>query len=997
MADEQTRVEEMIAPSRAAEGRVVNDSDEIPPHIAREMEATGIARRDFLKVSGLAALGAVAASCAPDRQHVAPMVEKPEGVTPGMAYWYASTCEACSAGCGSLVKVRDGRPIKVEGNREHKASQGGLCAKAHGSVFNLYDADRLRAPSVEGESASWDELDNKVIAALKASGSGIRLLTGTVNGPAELAAIAAFTAKYPGARHVAYDAVSTRAIVDAHAATHGAAVTPRYLFDKASAVVSFGADFLGTWISPVEFARGWASKRHLIDDKQMSRHFQFEAAMTITGASADVRGRVADSGRGAAIAALGAHIQKLAGRSGPFGAPSDEAGDKLKQAAEALWNARGEALVVCGGNNLDQHKMVNAINDMLGAYGKTIDLINYSRQKMGNDADLENLLKEMESGAVKTLIVSGVNPAYDLPDAAKFSKALEKVGTKVAVGLYKDETASLCGILAPDNHALETWNDHQPIAGIYSLTQPTIRPLFKTRQRQVSLLKWAEAANAGQPYRKTIRETWKSAGLLTSVSWEYVVERGLFHRTKAPGSPAFRPASVDGALVTRASGKAEGEGFDVIAFEAISQGDGRHANNAWLQELPDPITKVAWDNVASVSLATAKELGVETGDLLSISGKIDGREVSLKLPAFAQPGQADGTVAIALGYGRTKAGRVADAQHDGVIGGNAFPLVAAKGAVARAKVSKAGGSYDLALSQTHDSEEERPIIKEATLASWLKDPQVGLVLVAGLPHPDHTLWPQWEYPGHRWGMVVNLNTCIGCAGCVVSCNAENNVPVVGKKEVQTRREMHWIRIDRYYSDPAKDGKKSIDEDPQVGFQPMMCQHCENAPCESVCPVAATSHSAEGLNAQAYNRCVGTRYCANNCPYKVRRFNWFDYPHEREEDKLLNLALNPEVTIRSRGVMEKCTMCVQRIADSKREAAKDGRKLEEHELTTACQQSCPTSAISFGDMNDEKGNLRKLQNNPRNYAVLAELQVKPAVTYLTKIRNADEIRTAKKDH
>jgi molybdopterin-containing oxidoreductase family iron-sulfur binding subunit len=713
--------------------------------------------------------------------------------------------------------------------------------------------------------------------------------------------------------------------------------------------------------------------------------------MSLTGANADERHRIPDRERGAVMADL---AKRLGGNLGEVGKHSVDPAALDRLAAE-LKAAGRRALVITGSRDPKQQMAANWINNQLGAYGTTINTERPTNAKLGNDDELAQLLKDMESGSVKTLIVWGVNPVYDLPDGAKFKDAMAKVANTVAISSHADETASECQWIAAEDDPLEAWNDFQPVQGSYRLAQPGIRRLWDTRGGFTSLLKWIGDADGNRDYRLVVKNYWE-ANILRGASWDAAVEAGGFSGLAFGGD--MQPASFNPGAMSQASGvgAVSGDGLEIVTFESYNLGDGRHAVNGWLLEMGDPLVRTTWTNLALMSPTTIEAQGLTEGDIVEVKADINGRSASCKVPVCRAPGMAEGVVAISTGYGRTKAGPIThgrgieedavdpDMLKDGVhaIGGNAFPFVST-GAVT-GSVTKTGRSIKLAKISEHDSQEGRPILKQTSLEMWRKDKKSGNK--QEIPNPDITLWPKWEYKGHKWGMVIDLNACIGCNACQVACSIENNVPVVGKEEVWRRREMHWIRIDTYYEDndgSMFDGEQTKDANPEVGFQPMMCQHCENAPCETVCPVIATSHSDEGLNVQAYNRCIGTRYCANNCPYKVRRFNWFRYEHH---NLTMNLVLNPDITVRSRGVMEKCSMCAQRIYDGKREAALHNVPIKDGSIQPACAQTCPTQAISFGDQNDQESRVAKLLTDPRNYAVLAEINTKPAVTYLTKVRN-----------
>jgi len=933
-------------------------------------------RRGFLKLMGFSFAGAALAACTrmPVEKAI-PYLIKPEEITPGVATWYATACNGCSASCGLLVKNRDGRPIKIEGNPDSPLSQGGVCAAGQATVLSLYDDARLKGPLLDGQSSSWDAVDNRVqqeLSGAAAQGGKSVLLTGTINGPATIALIEEWQRQFPNSEHIAYDAVSAAAIPLANEKSFGVKALPHYLFEKAKTIVGLNCDFLGTWVSPVEFARGYASNRKP-DGEFLSRHVQFESRMSLTGSNADLRIPIAPSEEMGVAAGLLKTISEMAGLSAGAqqAAPPQGVGKKMiEETSRELWKNRGASLVVSGTNDVALQTVVNAINALLGNIGKTIDLDNPSYQKQGDDAALARLIAEMNDGKVAALILSGVNPAYDAPDAVSFVTGLKKVAFSVSFSDRLDETSSLATAVCPDHHPLEAWNDTQPRAAVIHLQQPVIRPLADTRAFQESLLRWMGRSEIFYDY---LRNVWKSQFFGQQVLyldfdgfWDHAVQAGVF--ATAPRESQQRAASDAGAPST-APLPIPANAFELQLYEPIAIRDGRHANNPWLQELPDPVAKVTWENFVSISPAAAKELALADGDIASVRTP----RGTLELPVQIQPGQAARTLAIALGYGRARCGKVGEG-----VGANAYPLIGA----ASASLEKTGRHVELAMTQTHHSMEGRPIVKETVLGEFKKDPKAGNEEQEQLI----TLWDERAHNGHLWGMAIDLNSCIGCSACLVSCQAENNVPVVGKDEVRRSREMHWIRIDRYYN--------GSEDNPETVHQPMMCQHCNNAPCETVCPVLATVHSSDGLNQQVYNRCVGTRYCANNCPYKVRRFNWFDYAHNKKFDFNMNselgeMVLNPDIVVRSRGVMEKCSMCIQRIQEGKLEAKKNGLPLKDGDIKLACEQSCPTQAITFGDLNDPQSRAAKLHRNGRFYHVLEELNVKPNVGYLTKVRNKKE--------
>jgi molybdopterin-containing oxidoreductase family iron-sulfur binding subunit len=965
-------------------------------------------RRDFLKAAGFTFAVATATGCSrAPLQKAIPLLNQPEQIVPGRSLFYATTCAGCAAGCGVLAKVRDGRPIKLEGNPQHGLSQGGLCAAGQASILGLYDSQRLKNPAKSGPETSWETVDREIaekLNVLRSRGGAVRFLTGTITSPTLRAEIAAFLKSFSDARHVQYDAISHSAILDAHQRTHSVRVLPSHHFDRADVVASFDADFLGTWISPVQFTADYRRARNLeAEPVRFSYHVQFEPRMSVTGSKADRRIAVAPRDVGVLLSALAAKLAKqakLASHAEPQISPALE--PVLADLSERLWAARGKSLVVCGTNSIREQVLVNFINHLLGNYGKTLAIENPSLQAQGSDGELENLLRELSDGTVHALFVYGANPAYDLPGGAE---ALKNVPLLVSFAERMDETASLAHYVCPDRHYLESWSDAELVAGRISVTQPVIRPLGNSRPVLESLSAWS-----GQPKAvyDILRESWQARiypRRTGAASFEEFWDKSVHDGYVEVKPETVRARAFDQSTAEAISAPDRADGVELVLYPTVAMHDGRHAYNPWLHELPDPINKVTWDNCASLSPTTAEKLHVGEGDVVRIEVPAAG---SLELPAYVQPGQHDNVVAVALGYGSKLSARFADigpswldskpsVGDDGLVGVNAAPLLTLSGGALRysspVRLTKTGAQRALATTQQHHrltvpkklapaDGQERPIVQDTTLASFLRDPHSGV--------EDHEakedLWPaDHPYGNIRWGMVVDLAACTGCSACVVACQAENNIPVVGKDEVRRNREMHWLRVDRYYSD-LPGGEVA------VAHQLMMCQQCENAPCETVCPVLATVHSEDGLNSQVYNRCVGTRYCANNCPYKGRRFNWFNYSRN---DQLQNLVLNPDVTVRTRGVMEKCTFCVQRLQEAKIEAKRRGTRVEDGIAQTACQQSCPARAIYFGNLNDGKSQVSRMMKNRRRYRVLSELNVKPAVGYLTVVRNRPDDETGEK--
>jgi MoCo/4Fe-4S cofactor protein with predicted Tat translocation signal len=974
-------------------------------------------RRDFLKYLGFStAAAAAAASCEMPVKKAIPFANKPEDVVPGISKYYATTYVQDGDTVSILAKVRDGRPIKIEGNDLCPITKGGTSARVQASVLDLYDTSRLRFPTIDGKEVTFEAADKAVAAQM---GGNIVILTSTINSPSTKAVIAQFLAKNPGSKHVTYDAVSYSAMLLANEATYGVRGIPSYHFENAKAIVSLGADFLGTWLNPVEFSKQYAKGKKL-DEKNpsMSKHIQFESVASLTGSNADEK----YLHRPSETPAIATALLSAVNGTGVTGIADAKLKAGIEAAAKALNAHKGAALVVAGSNDVNVQIIVNAINNAIGAGGSTINWGVLLNTRAGVDADFAQLVADMNAGSVGTLLIHGANPAYSWFAADQFKAGLAKVKTTVSFAGKVDETAELCKFVLPDNHFLESWGDAEAKTGHFSFIQPTIYPLFKTRQWQDSLLKWTGAT---EDYLAYLKNFW-SAKLGGVNGWDKALQDGVVALGEsATSAGSFNGAAVAGSLAAASSSKKGGK-VELVLYEKVGIGAGQGASNPWLQELPDPVTRATWDNYLVVSPAMAKTLlGID----ISNGGQADAYEVnppkkvvkitvgqkSIELPALIVPGTHPDTVGVAVGYGRSeKVGKSAAG-----VGKNAFVLASLSGSSVNfsngeVSLTLTDETYPVALTQTHsryDTEQgnRTEVVKELSLAAYKHHPteireerDKELKPWGGLEkfESQGTLYPVFERPGIKWGMSVDLNTCTGCGACVVACNAENNVSVVGKPEVLRGHEMHWLRIDRYYSGDL--------ENPNVVFQPLMCQHCDNAPCENVCPVAATNHSSEGLNQMTYNRCIGTRYCANNCPYKVRRFNWADYTGSDSfgdnqkgvvndvvldmNDDLTRMVLNPDVTVRSRGVIEKCSFCVQRLQEGKLKAKKDSRPLSDSDVKVACQQACPTNAITFGNANSKESaiTIARQENPNRQFYVLEMLHVLPGVTYLAKVRNTDEM-------
>jgi len=1023
--------------SDASVSSLTSSTDEFAEELPVGDEATEASgsRRDFFKVMGLSATAAMTACQRAPLQNILPLTRRPDELVPGVSLWYATLCGACPARCGLLVKTRDGRPIKVEGNPAHPVSQGAVCAVGQASLLGLYDADRARGPQHEKKAATWKDADAALRAALAAAhthGKAVRWVVPWGLGPTTEAALDALLAQHEGARVVRFDPLGVRdAQADAQEAVWGLRGLPEYRIDRADLVVSFAADFLGTWVAPAVFTRQWSSRRDPARGT-MQRVVQLESILSLTGGSADERHPLPPGEVTAALAQLVAALARGADRSDPRGvlarrvvealppgygaAGATQNERKLPDFSVALRKAGNKGLVLAGSEDPTAQLLAALANALLGNETTTA-VIDESRAVRSGELSLAALAAELDAGHVGALVLVGVNPALARPG---FAASLAKADFSLSTSERLDETAALCTVHAPEGHAWEGWSDDRPRANVEAIGQPCVAPLFDTRPRLRSLRIWAGPDGAlsppnGEDYL-AIKVRWQAqhaaAGGPLPGAWEAFVRDGVKVSEAAPGDLALPPSRALGAdhaialAMARAAHVLVAKELSLVlhASVALLDGTGATSNNGWLQELPDPMTKVVWENVAAMAPALAASLGLADGDLVDLATQAG----HVTLPVLRQPGLSPAVVAVALGHGRTHAGRNA-AGH----GANAWVLAEAHAAGVRltalpVTVRATGGKTELALCQTHASQEGRGLVRQAELAAFREDPHAGNEASHEQGHEaagEHAhagganahgendgnhahaknkgplrhglgLWPGHAYQGHRWGLAIDLNKCTGCAACVVSCSAENNVPVVGADEARRRREMHWLRIDRYFADDDHDN-------PDVLHQPMMCQHCENAPCETVCPVVATAHSSEGLNQQIYNRCVGTRYCANNCPTKVRRFNWFDYQHG---DALERMVLNPDVVVRTRGVMEKCSMCVHRIEEARALSRREGRTLAEGDIETACQQSCPAQAIVFGDANQPDSQLSRLRETPRSYRILEEINVKPQVTFLTRIKN-----------
>jgi len=942
----------------------------------KEISATSTSRRDFLKFLGFSTAAATLAACEAPIIKSIPYVVKPDEIIPGVANYYATTMYDGHDYASVLVKNREGRPIKIDANKSIPN------ARVQASILSLYDSSRLKNPLINNVESDWNTVDTQIISQLneiKNKKGNIAILTSTIISPTTKRLIQDFTSFYKNVTHVEIDAISYNGMLEANQLTFGIRALPTYSFAKADLVVSFGADFLGNWLS-CDYSSDYTSNRKP-ENQKMAKHYQIESALSLSGSNADERIQIKPSEQAGLLSNL---YEALNG---------SKADNRISKIVNDLLSSSGKSIVICNSNDIKVQTLVNAINHKLGNYENTISLSRPSFLKQGNDKALLSLVDNMKKGNISALFTYNVNPVYTLHNSKSYIEGLSKVNLKVSTTLFKDESASIMDYCLPENHYLESWGDANPSHDEYSLMQPTIAPLFNSRQFQESIMVWMGLSD----YHTYLKNYY------SDINWNKSVHDGYFSKKTSNVKISPFNAKIPSFKITKSNE------IEFETYEKISMGDGSQSNNPWLQELPDPISRACWDNYLAMSAPTARKLGVSNWNVSN--GALNGSLVNLtvnnktynNVPVMIQPGQAVDTVSMAVGYGRDSAGKCGNG-----VGFNAFTL--GNGV---AKIVLVEGEYEFAATQLHHTMMGREIIKETTLADFIKDPQSGNHKETYSTHSGKqpadmvTLWDEHDHStGHFWNMSIDLTSCIGCSACVISCHTENNVPVVGKEEIRKSRDMHWLRIDRYFSSDmtkelsAKEKLSPIDMytemeepsvNPEVAFQPVMCQHCNHAPCETVCPVAATSHSAEGQNHMAYNRCVGTRYCANNCPYKVRRFNWFQYSDNDKFDFNMNddygkMVLNPDVVVRSRGVIEKCSMCIQKIQEIKLNAKKAGERVIDENAQTACSSACPTNAIVFGDVNDNKHKVQALKKDPRAYKLLEHLNTDPSVFYQTKIRN-----------
>jgi molybdopterin-containing oxidoreductase family iron-sulfur binding subunit len=949
--------------------------------------ADGVSRRRFLALMGASAAVATGAGCKPakSRAAVVPYTKKQEEIVPGIADYYASTFQEGEVAYAVLVKAREGRPIHVEGNDEHPVYRGKTSFHATADLLGLYDPDRLRSPTLNGRSCDWKKATDHLVRGLKdaaSAGQSVLLVTPAALSPSRKALLARLAEALPGLRHVQWEPASDHNAREAERALFGEVRLARYHFERAKVVVALEADFLGTLGDTVSAIAGFARMRRPDSPAgAMNRLYVFEGGMSLTGTKADVRMPIRPSALARIAFGLVRAVHLKAGRALPAGlelvALDPFALERLPEAKpfaaqlDALVNdlcaAGDKALVLAGpAASTEAHAACHILNGMLGAEGVAV-VGEQAAPALASADDLKKLVDEMAAGKFAAALFWDVNPAYDYPDDGAWKAAMEKIPLRVRMGLLPDETAAMCSLVLPVNHWLESWNDFETSHDLLTLQQPLVAPLYETLQGEDILLRCLAGLGKGaaETYLALIKQRWqnevqpKGSPIPFARFWNACLHDGLFRRP----SEALPPRRPDGAACARAAAdtaKVASGNVELVLDVDSRMYDGRYGNNGWLQELPDSVTKASWGNPLAMAPADADRLHLKNGDMVTL-GK------GPALPILRQRGQAEGVLRLTLGHGRWQ-GSVASN-----VGTRAWAFAGtpARRVLSIDNVQPTGGRQELALSQDHDTKDGRDIARQWSLAQYARKPQHELEREE-LP----SLYDKQEQKGPRWGMAIDLSSCVGCGACVVACQSENNVAVVGPEQVLKGRAMHWIRIDRYYEGDAAS--------PSVVHEPMLCQHCDNAPCETVCPVQATNHGPDGINQMAYNRCVGTRYCANNCPYKVRRFNFLDFTSETPES--MQLAFNPEVTVRPRGVMEKCTFCVQRIRNADQVAKREKRPLRDTDVVPACGAACPASAIVFGDIANPESEVSKISRSNRGFHVLEELGTKPAITYLAALKN-----------
>jgi MoCo/4Fe-4S cofactor protein with predicted Tat translocation signal len=963
----------------------------------------GITRRDMMMLLGASVSLAGLAGCRRPVEEIVPYVTAPEEIVPGIPRYYATTMPFRRSAYGLIVESHEGRPTKVEGNPSHPSTLGASSSRVQASVLGLYDPDRSQSVTERGTKKSWSDFVTawgQLSAAHAADGgASLAVLSESFSSPTLARLASELRARYPRLQWATYDAVSDESRLAGLRQATGRDLDLVLRFDRASVILALDADPLLTDPEMIRHARGFAAGRRAgATGGAMNRLYAVEAVYSLTGAMADHRLRLESRQIAPFLAALAARVAPPEARAASLsgaGVPGIDPRWIDALAKDFLAN-RGKGLIVAGERQpAAVHAAVCALNTYLGNTGKTVTYHETKDAALPSVGSLASLVSAMNAGAIKTLVVLGGNPVFDAPADLDFASAMAKVPQSIALGHTIDETSVKSSWHIPSAHYLESWGDARAVGGTLSVVQPLILPLFggRTPVEMLGLM----VGGQDRPGYDVVRETWKPilGEAEFDKTWNRVLHDGFLSGSELPEvvpDLTGQPLAELGRLRAAPGSPSD---LEIVFLPSPSLHDGRFANDGWLQELPDPLTKLTWDNPALISPKTAESHGLANEDRV----RLDYAGRSLELPVWLLPGMTDGVVALTLGYGRSHAGRIGSG-----VGFDAFTVRSSKapGFDNGVRLTKLGRRYPLSATQEHGSMEGRPLVRESTVTALRSTsaagagrpegprgdgapaavrPEDGELTAHGVfekESPHFSLWKEHTYDqGHQWGMTIDLNACIGCNACMVACQSENNVPVVGKIQVAKGREMHWIRVDRYFS-----GEPS--GSPEMVFQPIPCMQCEDAPCEQVCPVAATVHDGQGLNVMVYNRCIGTRYCSNNCPYKVRRFNFFNFTKDTPD--ILALAMNPNVTVRARGVMEKCTYCTQRINRVKIDARLAGREIRDGDVKTACQQACPASAIEFGDLRDQSSRVGKAKADPRNYALLDELNTRPRTTYLAKVRN-----------
>lgn len=961
---------------------------------------SAISRKQFLAlVSASAAFAAAGCTNYRDKGEIVPYTRKPEEITLGKANFYASTFVENGQEYGILIKTREGRPIKVDGNPDHPVNKGKISARGQASIMNLYDPERLNEPmAVESgilSKTKWKDADARIVDALTksaASGKEIAVVTHTVTSPSAKSVLKQFAAKYPTAKIYSYELFNNANRASAWMKSSGSTNVPLIKWNEAKVILALESDFLGNEGNVAEQTRMYTENRNVDKAKSISRLYSADGTMSSTAMNADYRLRIRPDQQLGFVLALINEFKPNGSSLAAFGKKNGLNENDLKQLVKDLSANKGKSIVHAG-NSLpeDVHIAVIVLNELLGnsaLYNRTQSAVEHA--PLATKQEWEALVAKMNAGGVGVVLHLDSNPVYHLASDFGYAEGLKKVGTIVTMAEMANETSALSNFVLPVNHEFESWGDHQTRTGVISLQQPVVSPLYNSRQKEALLLSWTLPAESYTEslYHEFIMNRWEKElfpAMKAAVDFKTFWYSALHDGVVTFNEPAQSVAAVKPNALDLVGSPKESNDFVLYLHDNYFVGDGRYSNNGWLQEMPHPASKIAWDNYAALSVATSREMGIEENSVIDVT--VGGR--TLKLPVHVQPGLADKFIAVMLGYGRTVGGTIGTG-----VGVNANLLMSKSSSLSPwlysgVTVTKTGEKYELASSQEHfqlddtflkDLHKKRDIIQEGTVIQYLEDPKF-----LEKAHHAPTIVPKIKYDDVKWAMAIDLNKCTGCGVCTVSCSVENNIPVVGKEQLAKGREMTWIRIDRYFSGTS--------EAPSVSNQPMLCQHCDNAPCENVCPVIATTHSPDGLNQMAYNRCVGTKYCSNNCPYKVRRFNFFDFRSEFNDgyqyQQPMNMLHNPEVTVRSRGVMEKCTFCVQRIMDGRQHAIEEGKVFDGSGITVACQDACPADAIVFGNMNDKSSEIYKYRHHEIGYHVLEEINVAPNVTYIAKLRNVVE--------